>query len=419
MTPPTDRPPSVDRLARSLADTGLPHPLLVDAARQAIAAGDPTSARALADEVAAALLRPVVNGTGVLLHTNLGRAPLGSCESGPGDQPRVRPRRRASGGAGRPTPARLLARAVGAEAAIVVNNCAAAVLLALAALARDRGVAVSRGELVEIGGGFRVPDVMAQSGARLVEVGTTNRTRLADYAAAVDDLAIVLKVHRSNYTISGFTEETSVADLASAGRARGRRPRLGLARRRLPVAGRRTAAVAARRTGGEADPGRGCRPRDLLGRQAARRAAGRDHRRVAPTSSGPARRTRSTAPSGPAGSCSAPSRTSRSPTSAGPPTSCRSGGWRPPRSRAPSPRRGRRGGRRRRGRRLLVGAGRRHPAVGRDPVHRRRARRRPHRRAPAPSPPVVARVVDDRTVIDLRTVDPDDDHVVAAALAGL
>jgi L-seryl-tRNA(Ser) seleniumtransferase len=114
----------------------------------------------------------------------------------------------------------LLARAVGAEAALVVNNGASALLLILAALARGRAVAVSRGELVEIGGGFRVPDVMAQSGARLVEVGTTNRTRLADYRAAVDaepDVALLLKVHQSNYRIVGFTEDVGVAALAGLG----------------------------------------------------------------------------------------------------------------------------------------------------------------------------------------------------------
>ncbi|MGK2930594.1 MAG: L-seryl-tRNA(Sec) selenium transferase [Acidimicrobiales bacterium] len=217
MTAPADRPPSVDRLARSLIDTGLPHPLLVDAARAAIAAGDPEAARTVAEDIAGALLRPVVNGTGVLLHTNLGRAPLAT--STPGRATNLEFDLAAGERGSRTAHAgRLLARAVDAEDAVVVNNCAAAVLLALAALAREREVVVSRGELVEIGGGFRVPDVMAQSGARLVEVGTTNRTRLSDYEAALgDDLALVLKVHRSNYTISGFTEETSVAALAGLG----------------------------------------------------------------------------------------------------------------------------------------------------------------------------------------------------------
>ncbi|WP_436794580.1 L-seryl-tRNA(Sec) selenium transferase [Actinospongicola halichondriae] len=213
--PPADRPPSVDRLARSLADTGLPHPLLVDAAREAIAAGDADSARTIAESISRALLRPVVNATGVLLHTNLGRAPLAT--KTPGRATNLEFDLSAGERGSRTVHAGgMLARAVGAEDAIVVNNCAAAVMLALAALAQGRGAAVSRGELVEIGGGFRVPDVMAQSGARLVEVGTTNRTRVGDYDAVIDDdLALVLKVHRSNYTISGFTEETPVAELAA------------------------------------------------------------------------------------------------------------------------------------------------------------------------------------------------------------
>jgi len=161
-------------------------------------------------------LRPVINATGVLLHTNLGRAPLEVHRSA--DYANIeldlttgtRGSRRARAGA-------LLARACGAEAALVVNNGAAAMLLALAALARGNGVAVSRGELVEIGGGFRVPEVMAESGARLVEVGTTNRTRRDDYARVAGDVAMLLKVHQSNYRITGFTEETSVADVASIG----------------------------------------------------------------------------------------------------------------------------------------------------------------------------------------------------------
>ncbi|HEX3622445.1 MAG TPA: L-seryl-tRNA(Sec) selenium transferase [Acidimicrobiales bacterium] len=223
MAPP--RPPSVDALARQLVDVGLPHPLLVDAARAAIAAGDPSSARARAEAVAAALLRPVINATGVILHTNLGRAPLGDrgAEAAGSASPRysnlefdlVGGRR----GSRSDHAAGLLARLVGAEAALVVNNGASALLLILAALARDRPVVVSRGELVEIGGGFRVPEVMAQSGAALVEVGTTNRTRLSDYRAAVDefDPALLLKVHQSNYRMVGFTEDVGVAALATLG----------------------------------------------------------------------------------------------------------------------------------------------------------------------------------------------------------
>jgi L-seryl-tRNA(Ser) seleniumtransferase len=156
----------------------------------------------------------------VLLHTNLGRAPLAVTQ--PAGYTNLEldlaTGRRGSrhGHVGR-----LLARLCGAEAAIVVNNNAAAVLLALAALARGRQVVVSRGESVEIGGGFRVPEVMEQSGARLVDVGTTNRTRLADYERAVRapgaDVALVLKVHPSNFRVEGFTASVSVADLAGLG----------------------------------------------------------------------------------------------------------------------------------------------------------------------------------------------------------
>ncbi|WP_419551475.1 L-seryl-tRNA(Sec) selenium transferase [Candidatus Poriferisodalis sp.] len=225
------RPPSVNDLALRIAHVGLPHPLLVIAARAAIAAGDPDSAADEAHRLRRSLLGPAINATGVLLHTNLGRAPLGQQHGGaslglePDEDGPVRFSNLefdlASGRRGSRTShaSLLLATLTGAEAALVVNNCAAAVTLVLAALARDRGVAVSRGELVEIGGGFRVPEVMEQSGARVVEVGTTNRTRAADYRAAVerDDIALLLKVHPSNYRITGFTEEADVADLAKIG----------------------------------------------------------------------------------------------------------------------------------------------------------------------------------------------------------
>jgi L-seryl-tRNA(Ser) seleniumtransferase len=217
---PAPRPPSVDRLARSLAATGLPHPILVDCAREAIAAGRPETALERAEAFARTLLTPVVNATGVLLHTNLGRAPLAHHQAARAQTVEFDlatgergSRQRAVG--------QLFARLCGAEAAMVVNNNAAAVLLVLAALAADRDVPVSRGESVEIGGAFRVPEVMEQSGARLVDVGTTNRTRLEDYRRAVDrptvDAALVLKVHPSNYRIEGFVEETSVAELATLG----------------------------------------------------------------------------------------------------------------------------------------------------------------------------------------------------------
>jgi L-seryl-tRNA(Ser) seleniumtransferase len=222
--PLPNRPPSVDALARSLADTGLPHPLLVDVARLAIANGNPDEARHQAEAIGRSMLQRVVNATGVLLHTNLGRAPFAfqapASRGGRAGYTNLeldlvtgrRGSRQAHAGA-------LLARACGAEAAMVVNNGAAAVLLVLAAMAAGRDVVVSRSELVEIGGGFRVPEVLAQSGARLVEVGTTNRTRAADFAAAVSDpahdVAVVLRVHQSNYRIVGFTEAPTVAALAA------------------------------------------------------------------------------------------------------------------------------------------------------------------------------------------------------------
>ena len=169
-------------------------------------------------------LRPVINASGVIVHTNLGRAPLS-----PAAIDRVAAVARgytnleydlAAGRRGSRAvhASTLLARLTGAEDAVVVNNNAAAVLLTLAALAADREVVISRGELVEIGGGFRVPDVLRQSGALLREVGTTNRTRAADYAAAIGDrTAILLRVHPSNFRIEGFTERPTLAEIVSLG----------------------------------------------------------------------------------------------------------------------------------------------------------------------------------------------------------
>jgi L-seryl-tRNA(Ser) seleniumtransferase len=211
------RPPSVDSLARSLS--GLPHPLLVDAARAAIAAGDPASAGERVVSMQRMLLTPVVNATGVLLHTNLGRAPFAVTASAHAQTIEL-DLRTGERGSRQAAVGGLLARLCGAESAMVVNNNAAAVLLVLAALASGRSVAVSRGESVEIGGSFRVPDVMAQSGAHLVDVGTTNRTRLDDYRGAIrdhPDLALMLKVHPSNFQVTGFTESVDVATLASLG----------------------------------------------------------------------------------------------------------------------------------------------------------------------------------------------------------
>lgn len=226
-------------MTKVLATLGeLPHGLavgvarsVVDDARARLEAGEAvTEESVLADaarraaELGRSLLQPVVNATGVIVHTNLGRAPLGAAplaavaEVAAGYSNLEFRLDRGTRGSRQEHAGALLARACGAEAALVVNNNAAAVLLVLAALARGRDVIVSRGELVEIGGGFRVPDVMAESGARLVEVGTTNRTRRADYERGLSaDTALILRVHASNYRMIGFVESTPVDELAALG----------------------------------------------------------------------------------------------------------------------------------------------------------------------------------------------------------
>lgn len=170
-------------------------------------------------------LRPLVNATGVVIHTNLGRAPLSSAALqrvtavGAGYSNLEYDLAAGSRGSRAVHAASLLTLLTGAESAAVVNNCAAATLLILTALGAGREVVISRGELVEIGGGFRVPDVMAQSGAVLREVGTTNRTRIADYRAAIGPkTALLLRVHPSNFAITGFTEQPTLAQLVSAAR---------------------------------------------------------------------------------------------------------------------------------------------------------------------------------------------------------
>jgi L-seryl-tRNA(Ser) seleniumtransferase len=187
-----------------------------------------TIERAVPSRLAAASegsLRRVINATGVIVHTNLGRAPLAEAAV-----QRVAALAAgytnleydlAEGRRGRRDvhAERLICRLTGAAAAVVVNNNAAATMIALAALAAGREVVISRGELVEIGGGFRVPDVMQQSGALLREVGTTNRTRAADYAAAIGDrTALILRVHPSNFRVEGFTERPSLEELVALGR---------------------------------------------------------------------------------------------------------------------------------------------------------------------------------------------------------
>jgi L-seryl-tRNA(Ser) seleniumtransferase len=229
--------PAVHELAARL---DAPHGLAVAAARQAIreqrrallsgrAGVDPAArARELVAELSAPSLRRVINATGVILHTNLGRAPLSAAA-------RDAVTRVAEGyanleldldsgrrGSRHAHVAKLLCELTGAPAAIVVNNGAAAVLLATAALAGGAGgVIVSRGQLVEIGGGFRIPDVVAQSGARLIEVGTTNRTRLSDYQRAIVEaepaVSAILRVHQSNFRTVGFVEDVEIEALCELG----------------------------------------------------------------------------------------------------------------------------------------------------------------------------------------------------------
>ena len=166
-------------------------------------------------------LRRTINATGIIIHTNLGRAPLADeaikaiADTASGYSNLELDLATGKRGSRYQHVESLLTRLTGAEAAVVVNNCAAAVLLALTAAAQDGTAIISRGELVEIGGSFRMPDVIAQSGARMVEVGTTNKTRLADYAAALSEHApVLLAIHPSNFRIVGFTEKPSLSDLA-------------------------------------------------------------------------------------------------------------------------------------------------------------------------------------------------------------
>jgi L-seryl-tRNA(Ser) seleniumtransferase len=178
----------------------------------------------MVEQVLASSLQPVINATGVILHTNLGRAPLSGAAV---EEIRLSAATYSNleydleaGARGKRDVhvAELLERLTGAEAAIVVNNCAAAVLLGLAALAKDGEAIVSRGELIEIGDGFRIPEIMAQSGAVLREVGTTNRTRMVDYENAINEnTKVLLRVHPSNFTITGFAEKPSLQELVALG----------------------------------------------------------------------------------------------------------------------------------------------------------------------------------------------------------
>jgi L-seryl-tRNA(Ser) seleniumtransferase len=251
MTDPRRAIPSIERLLASPALAALlerePRPLVVDAlqrvqaeVRAAIGEADTPSPElaepawyaARAETVLRRLrqpsLRPVINATGVVLHTNLGRAPLADsavaaiAATARGYSNLEFDLARGSRGSRYSHCVDLLTRLTGADSALVVNNNAAALVLALNTLAREREAVISRGELVEIGGSFRIPEIMARSGARMVEVGATNRTRISDYQDAVGaQTGVILKVHRSNFRIEGFTEEATVAQLAALARPRG------------------------------------------------------------------------------------------------------------------------------------------------------------------------------------------------------
>ena len=225
--------PPVDQVVDGLGETGLPRPLVVDCARSAldlaraeIAGGGEPDVRGIAADLVAGLRRSVsqkvINASGVLLHTNLGRAPLSQRAADAAQEAALNYTNLEidlddGDRGGRGSYLRTLLRTLtGAEDALVVNNNAAALLLALAATAPGRAVPVARGELIEIGGSFRLPLVMEAGGARLIEVGTTNRTRLGDYATAlqIHDCGAVLKVHPSNYRVDGFVADVPVGDLA-------------------------------------------------------------------------------------------------------------------------------------------------------------------------------------------------------------
>ena len=221
--------PSVDRLAGSLYDGSLPRSLVVQVIRQAIASArehggvwtEDDAVRVLADVKRSRPVR-VINATGVLLHTNLGRAPWhsGSVDMGrevaAGYSNTELDLTQGDRGGRSGYLHRLMTLITGAEAALVVNNNAGALLLTLMALAAGKEVPVSRSELIEIGGSYRLPELMAASGAELVEVGTTNRTRSNDYRRALGpDTALLLKVHPSNYRIVGFSEEATLEELSA------------------------------------------------------------------------------------------------------------------------------------------------------------------------------------------------------------
>ena len=234
--------PQVDRLSNALPSI-VPQPMRVEAARHVIAraqqqieaGADAPEFESLVEGASEFLtsqarrgLVHVINATGVVLHTNLGRAPLGPeaiaaiDAAAPGYTNLEYDLDTNSRGSRYDHAAALLAQLVGAEAALVVNNNAAAVMLALTALSKGREAVISRGELIEIGGEFRIPEIMATSGAVMREVGTTNRTHLKDYRKAVtDQTSVILKVHPSNYQIKGFAASVAAAELAAFAHERG------------------------------------------------------------------------------------------------------------------------------------------------------------------------------------------------------
>ncbi len=240
MAPSLRSLPSVDRVLTDPRLAGVPRAEALAAARTALerareeirAGRDPGDPVALTlAEIATATrpsLRRVLNATGVLIHTNLGRAPLAQpaldrvAEVGGSYSNLEYDLEQGVRGSRQDHLAALLGRITGAEATLVVNNNAAAVMLALAALAEGRDVLVSRGELIEIGDGFRIPEVLARSGARLVEVGATNRTRIADYERALaPETALILRVHQSNFRVVGFTEQPALSQLADLAHSAG------------------------------------------------------------------------------------------------------------------------------------------------------------------------------------------------------
>jgi len=221
------RPPVVEIVRRELA-----------AARARVAAGEPAPTLAqLVENIVVGgdvlwrpSLCPVINATGVVLHTNLGRAPLSRAalaairEVGRGYSNLEYDLEKGQRGSRYIHAEELLCHLTGAEAALVVNNNAGAVLLALTVLARGGEVIISRGQLIEIGGGFRMPEVMKQSGCKLVEVGTTNRTYRQDYEAAITpQTRAIMRAHRSNFALTGFVEEPTIADLVALAQAHGLR----------------------------------------------------------------------------------------------------------------------------------------------------------------------------------------------------